>query len=176
MRKVIEPCVRSPKVYEVYRKYYDEVLVEFKRESVNSDRITVTLKGERDLTRLKLSPKKITVIKPMNRSLIKKALDLGAKIIRIDTDNYSLMKKGQLNLFRQYDVIIELPLNAVNYLIVKNVASWSTRYVIDVVLSSCSEGLEVWHPLSKMALLTSLGVSEVDAFHFVFISPLRLLT
>lgn len=176
MLRTVEPCIRDERLYPLYSMYYDRVFLEGKGRLIKAERVTVQIKSEKELPRLRLEPHRITVVKPLSRSVVKRVLDQGFKVIRIDSDNFNVIRKGQLNLFRQYDVILEVPLNKVNYYILRTVCLYSTRYVSDVLISSCSSGVaEVWHPLSKLALLTSLGVPEADAFHFVFISPLRLL-
>ncbi len=178
MLRVIEPCIKNPDLLDFFLRFYDIVLVDSSDSKSGVKRLTVTLKKESDIYRIKVNKDKgyVVFIRPQLKSLTKRALDAGADGVQVDSGNLELFKKGQLNLMRQYDVIVEINLANSDFATVRSVALWSTRYVNDVILSSCSSDLsQFWHHLSKFALLTSLGIEEVDAFHYVYISPMRIV-
>ena len=178
MLRVVEPCVRNPHMLPLFRKFYDVVLLDSEGLKGTRDRVTVNVRREDDIYRVKSYKERglTVIIKPFVRSLTKRALDVGVDGVQVDSRNVDIFRKGQLNLLRQYDVPVEVDLSGSDFYTVRNVALWSTRFVVDVVLASCSsDPSQFWHHLSKLALLTSLGIEEPDAFHYVYISPLRLL-
>jgi hypothetical protein len=67
--------------------YYDRVFLEGKGRLIKAERVTVQIKSEKELPKLRLEPYRITVVKPLSRSVVKRVLDQGFKVIRIDSDN-----------------------------------------------------------------------------------------
>ncbi|MFP3260290.1 MAG: RNase P p30-like protein [Sulfolobus sp.] len=93
--------------------------------------------------------------------------------IVIDKENSRLFKKSMLNLIRQYNKVVEVCINEIS--IVYKVINWSDKWIEYPIFSSCASRFnELWSPLSKIALLSSLGAYKEDAIRWIYLSPLVL--
>jgi len=52
--RTVEPCVRDERLYPLYSMYYDRVFLEGKGRLIKAERVTVQIKSEKELPKLRL--------------------------------------------------------------------------------------------------------------------------
>jgi len=175
---LVEPCVLNSKLFNILKIVgYDYFFSE--DGLIGQKRITIIAKNSRSITNfLKTNPKALVFVKPLSIDALKYAIinDKVSSII-LSSDNLHLFKKTMLSLIRQYDKPVEVQLHNFNSFVLRKIITWSYRWIMYPLFSSCANNFdEIWPPLAKIDLLVTHGADEEEAIKWIYFSPQKLIS
>jgi ribonuclease P/MRP protein subunit RPP1 len=177
---LIETCIRNHELLPVLKKvgYSVSFLDEDSQYSYKYLRKTIiasNLKDFRNSVNL-VNKKRMIFLKPLSKEVLRYGI-ISNKVIGIviDDSNFKILRKSALNLLRQYNKFVEIPLpNSSSYLLYR-IIPLSYKW-FNVIFSSYSRDLnEIWTPISKLNYLVIHGADEEEALRWIYDNPLKLL-
>lgn len=123
-----------------------------------------------------IKKKRMIFLKPLSKDVLRYGI-INSKIsgIIIDNSNFKIIKKTSLNLLRQYNKFVEVPLPTSSSYLIYKIIPLAYKW-FNVVFSSYSQDInEIWTPISKLNYLVIHGADEEEALRWIYENPLKLL-